>query len=908
MMRLDLSIGQRLAIGFGTLLTLLAGGFAYLFFVQQESAASQARFEQRIVPRTELANQLQRAILYTGIDVRSFLLTPTDEARGRVQSDIEEAREALQALATAPMDAQDQTLIQDLRPLVNSYLLIAGRAIEERQATPMMAEQDHQLVQGRAAAFSAIQRFVASQTVKQNEALDAMATARERVRQGFFTIALLAVLSFLIIAFLITRSIRRPARELVAVAEALQVGNYQPALKWSNPDSSGLSPAGGSEMTSIARAFGAAASALERRERRLRSDASIAVATGSSLDKAEVGDAALRTIADHVRAEVAVLYWAAADGQMLPIAQRALNGAAQPVPAGAGLPGYAVQRRKPIIIRDIPRDTPFAVRVGYDSAPPRSIAIVPVHFRDQLLGVMVLASLHDFGADASEFLEAASRQLAVGFQNVKAHEEIEQLVADLRERNEQIQAQSEELQAQNEEIQAQNEEITAQQEELQAQNEELQAQNEEIQNQNIEIRTRSGELEELTGRLVTQTRMLEAADERKNEFLAMLAHELRNPMSALTMSLELLDHAAAGSEREFKAKDVIRRQVKQLVRLIDDLLDVTRIAQGKIAIRRDRVDLTQVVRECVRDQEAAFDAQGLTLDVDIPDEPAWIDGDASRLHQVVSNLLNNAVKFTEGGRRVWLRLSAPDSGEAVLEVRDEGIGIDPATLPHLFEPFRQGTNGSKLNNTGLGLGLTLVKNFTELHGGKVEASSDGPGRGATFSVRLPCMREGKAAPATYPEQRPSRNWRLLLVEDNAFVSWSLQEMLELEGHSVEVAHSGQQAIEKAKAIKPEAILCDIGLPDLDGYAVARTLAAHEEFENVALIALSGYSSQEDRKKSAEAGFVRHLVKPLDLPTFRAVLVELESRESPHFSSSGLDAAAASGLFSAGGEGDEAPSA
>jgi two-component system chemotaxis sensor kinase CheA len=421
-----------------------------------------------------------------------------------------EARKSLQALAGAPMDARDEELIGTLRPLVDGYLQAVSRILEVHGTTPIEAEQEQKLANSREAALVALHRFIQSQTAKQNDALGAMANARARVRDVFFGVSLLALLAFLLVALITVRSIRGPARELVAVAAALQAGDYRPALKWAEPDRSG-SPEG-SEMTSIGRAFGTAASVLEHRELRLRADADIAVATGSSLDKTEVGRAALQRIADHVRAEVAVLYWAAADGQMLPIAQRALNGAAQPFPAGEGLPGYAAQRREPVIIRDIPQDTPFAIRVGYDSAPPRSIAVVPVQFQNDLLGVMVLATLHDFDAEAVAFLQAASRQLSVGFQNVKAHEEIEQLVADLRERNERIQAQSEELQVQNEEIQAQNEEITAQQEELQAQNEELQAQNEEIQNQNIEISTRSGELEELTARLVTQTRMLEAAD------------------------------------------------------------------------------------------------------------------------------------------------------------------------------------------------------------------------------------------------------------------------------------------------------------------------------------------------------------------------------------------------------------
>lgn len=877
MKRLDLTIGQRLAIGFGILLLVLGTGIGYLFVVQEDSSAAQARFVEQVAPRTALANELQRAIMYVGISARSYLITPTEERMQLAKDRIKDVGRVLQELSAIPMGSEDRELFGQLEPLADDYLQAVNDVIVQSETSEISGDQEQRLSDARVAVFEPVQSFIESQAVQEREALAEWASARKRVREGFIAISFLALLAFLAVAALTARSIRRPARDLVSVAEALQAGNYHPALKWASHSAHGNGSA--SEMTSIARAFGSAASALEHRERRLRADAKIAAATSSSLDKAKVGEAVLAPIAEHVQAEIAALYWATEDS-MVPIAQRALNGAARPVPAGEGVLGYAASQRQPIVIRDIPADTPFAVRVGYDAAPPRSIAVVPIYFQEELLGVMVLASLRDFDQEAMTFLAAVSQQLAVGFRNVRSHEEIEQLVIELRESNEQIQAQSEELQAQNEEIQAQNEEISAQQEELQAQNEELQAQNEEIHNQNAEIRTRSAELEELSGRLITQTRLLESADERKNEFLAMLAHELRNPMAALTTSLELLDRSESGSSRAAKAREAIARQMSQLVRLIDDLLDITRISQGKIHVQRTRVDLAQIVRACASDQMPAFDADGIVLETEIPTYPVWVDGDSSRLHQVVNNLLHNAMKFTDEGRRVWLRLETTDDGVVVVEVGDEGIGIEPSMLPHLFEPFRQGANGSSRANTGLGLGLTLVKTLVELHNGEVQAHSDGPGKGARFTVRLPVVAGAMAVKSQASERKSSRSWRVLLVEDNSFIAWSLREMLELEGHVVEVAATGGQALKQAATMVPELVLCDIGLPDMDGFAVGRTLRDRDELKETIFIALTGYSSKEDRSRSAEAGFVRHLVKPLDLPAIRALLVELEEEKQP----------------------------
>jgi signal transduction histidine kinase len=280
------------------------------------------------------------------------------------------------------------------------------------------------------------------------------------------------------------------------------------------------------------------------------------------------------------------------------------------------------------------------------------------------------------------------------------------------------------LHAQNEELQAQNEEIQAQSEELQAQSEELQAQHEEILAQNEQLRQQAAELGE--------------ADERKNRFLGVLAHELRNPMAPISNSLALLKRAPPGSEQALRAQAMIDRQARHLIRLIDDLLDITRISQGKIRLQREELDLAEIVRACLEDQQAGLAEGERDLRFDAPAQPVRMWGDRTRLSQVVGNLLSNAVKFTDRGSRISVALKVGAGGSpATVSVADDGIGIEPGLLPQLFEPFTQGAAGLERANGGLGLGLSLVRALVELHGGTIEARSDGPGRGAEFSVRLP---------------------------------------------------------------------------------------------------------------------------------------------------------------------------
>jgi signal transduction histidine kinase/ActR/RegA family two-component response regulator len=354
------------------------------------------------------------------------------------------------------------------------------------------------------------------------------------------------------------------------------------------------------------------------------------------------------------------------------------------------------------------------------------------------------------------------------------------------------------------------------------------------------------------------------ADRRKDEFLAMLAHELRNPLAPLRTSLELLALDVEGRERFL---EMAERQVRHLVRLVDDLLDVSRITRGKITLRREPVLLSDVVERAVEQSRAQIDARGHTLTVSLPHEELRVEADLVRLVQVVGNLLSNATKYTPMSGSIWVTAERVGE-EVVLRVRDTGVGIAPELLPRVFELFVQGDAGLDRTRGGLGIGLTLVRALVELHGGRVAVTSGGAGLGSEFVVYLPALPGTMPATAAGTERSTSaeRRLRILVVEDNHDAAESLMALLQLWGHEVRVAYDGLAALRLAEAETPDVILSDIGLPGMDGYELARQLRARPAFGRVVLVALSGYGRDEDRRQAAEAGFDHHLVKPPEMDT------------------------------------------
>lgn len=379
---------------------------------------------------------------------------------------------------------------------------------------------------------------------------------------------------------------------------------------------------------------------------------------------------------------------------------------------------------------------------------------------------------------------------------------------------------------------------------------------------------------------------LRDADRRKDEFLAMLSHELRNPLAPIRSSLYVLDRSAPGGERARRAQAIIGRQVGHLARLVDDLLDVTRITRGKIELRRERLDLVDLVSRTAEDFRSAFADAGVLLEVQCPATPFWVQGDRTRLAQVVGNLLQNAAKFSPPESRTVLSL-AEDSlrGRAFLEVEDQGRGIEPSILPRVFEPFTQAETTLDRSRGGLGLGLSLVKGLVEMHGGTVEARSAGLGRGATFTVTLPLDPAGAVKPSEVAFAVCTTSRRILVIEDNADAAEALRDALELAGHKVTVELHGPDGIRAARSFQPDVILCDIGLPEMDGFAVARALRASPDLGPFLLVALTGYAQPEDVEKAKEAGFDLHLAKPPTMEKLAEVL-----QRAPGFTARGSESA------------------
>lgn len=374
--------------------------------------------------------------------------------------------------------------------------------------------------------------------------------------------------------------------------------------------------------------------------------------------------------------------------------------------------------------------------------------------------------------------------------------------------------------------------------------------------------------------LLALNERLREADRRKDEFIGILAHELRNPLSPVRSAVEILRRIDPVEPRIERARSVIERQVTHMARLIDDLLDVSRIARGKLALQRQSCDLGAIARQTAEDYRASMEESGLRLLVSIPKEPVRVEGDPVRLAQMVANLLHNSARFTEDGGRVEVHVSVePESRMALITVQDTGVGIPPELLSRLFDPFSQAAQDLARSKGGLGLGLSLTKGLAELHGGGVEARSEGAGHGATFTVRIPLGEERH--PAAWKNGTSGGQvtaLRVLVVEDNRDAAETLGELLEIEGHEVRLAFDGAEAVRIAHELRPDAVISDIGLPgELDGYSVARALRADPEMQGVRLIALSGYANTEARRRSREAGFDAHLAKPADIQTIERML-------------------------------------
>jgi len=358
---------------------------------------------------------------------------------------------------------------------------------------------------------------------------------------------------------------------------------------------------------------------------------------------------------------------------------------------------------------------------------------------------------------------------------------------------------------------------------------------------------------------------LQIADRSKNEFLAILAHELRNPLAPIRTAVQILNREGTLAPESQWALSAIERQVRQMARLIDDLVDVARMSTNRFELRKERVDLAVVLRLAVETSGSLLRAGGQEFTTVVPEDAIHLDADPMRLAQAVSNCLNNAAKFTDRGGHIWLTAERV-GGDAVITVRDTGVGISRAMLPHVFEMFTQGEQTRARTFGGLGIGLTLVKRLVEMHGGTVAAESTGLGMGSMFVIRLPAVLDSSQCPqpqAEGPAYMSPPSLRILIVDDNRDAADSLAMLLRTTGNDIRTAYDGLEAVQVASEFRPEVVLLDIGLPKIDGHEVAQRIRKEPWGRQMCLIAVTGWSDETDRARSRASGFDHHLVKPLD---------------------------------------------
>jgi signal transduction histidine kinase/ActR/RegA family two-component response regulator len=388
--------------------------------------------------------------------------------------------------------------------------------------------------------------------------------------------------------------------------------------------------------------------------------------------------------------------------------------------------------------------------------------------------------------------------------------------------------------------------------------------------------------------IIARRRLAEAlqeADRKKNDFLALVGHELRNPLAAITNAADVLHLLGNLDETGEEMRSIIDRQIVFMTRLVNDLLDTARVTHGKLELRKSRIDLAELLRRTIADARSAMQVNGARIESELPDDPVWVSGDAMRLAQVVGNLVDNAVKFSPRNGRVRVKLRAADahSEQATLSVIDEGAGMEPEALRMVFEPFVQGVAAGDRDRRGLGLGLALARGLIELHGGQITAHSKGTGHGTTMTINLPLDSEARAESESCSEAPgPVRRCRVVVIDDRRDASYALQRILEFSGHEVHVASDGPHGIELACAVRPDLVLCDIGLTgDMSGYDVVRKLRHLPETAHAHVVAVTGYGQDEVRQRAADAGFHRHVIKPVSVLALNEIIAQLPCSAADH---------------------------
>jgi signal transduction histidine kinase/CheY-like chemotaxis protein len=897
----DLGVRQRLFIGFGVLLVLLGLELSYTFSWFRRLDHLRDALSDDVGPRAEAASRLERAVLFRAVSLRNYGLTRDKQYLHAQAQAFEDAKTAMRDLDVLARRPEGRAIVSEMKPVAEAWEAAAEKllAMMEPGAPPeQLAAAEIETATTREKLFRVARRFSQYQQRKLATVNSSIADAQRTMSWGLPCLGLLFLATILVTAFVVTRAVVDPVRDLLAAARSLAKGDYRRALALDpggGPSGPGHSQRHPNELREFARAFAHAAARLQQREAALAADVQLSGIFSTRLAVNELADNALRAIAVLARAELGAVYVLDEGRSTL---QRAasfpLDVHAPTLAIGEGIPGQAALQRSLIHVRDIPADTPFRVRLGVDDLPPKAVLAVPALLRSRVHGVIVLASLREFTDEGVRFVQHAANLLAPSLANAVAHREVLRFRAALQQKNEQlkvrneelqaqreeIQAQNEELQSQNEELQSQREKIQGQNEELQAQNEELQSQREEIQAQNEELHAQRDELQDQGERLREAVERSEKADRKKDEFLATLGHELRNPLAAIDHAAQVLERRAP--EAVSKPVGIVSRQARRLARLVDDLLDITRITEGKLVLDRRPVDMGQILRQAAESSRAFMEMRRHEPSITIGEGVLAVDGDPARLEQVVCNLLHNAAKFTPGGGTVSASVGL-EGDRVILRVKDTGVGIDQELLPRVFDIFTQGAP-SLARQEGLGVGLSLVRGLVEMHGGRVEAVSEGPERGSEFVVSLPGIdpdRVSRSAQlASRPAQSNSRSLRVLVVDDNPDVAESLAELVHEWGHEVHVQHTGHGALDAAARNASEVVLLDLGLPDMNGYELARELRRTlGPFSRTRIIALTGHGREEDRQGAVEAGCDLFFLKAASSDELRAALSDI-ARTSP----------------------------
>lgn len=840
------SIRRRIYVGFAFVLVLLAAevavaarGFARMRALREEIA-------EAVDPPSQAADDLERTVLYRALSVRSYTATGDhrfreDAARllGHTQLLLDrlrrfelepESRAAVDSLVRAAQAHGDET---------TTFLAL----VEQEASSAELSRAERRLADAREALLARIRSFDEIQERLQNVARMRTAELQRDVGRAMVLAAILVALALAATAAVTTRAVRRPALLLVGAAQALERGDYAPALA--------LAPAQAQphgEIQRLGLAFGRMAEALRRREDRWVAEGRLGAALTTPLDPDATAASALREVVAYTRANIAAVYLVDGDG-LRRVAGHAVEGSPEVLPRG-GMLAEALAAGRPAVLGAVPGDLPFRIGVGFGELTPRSVLAAPLCSRGEQIGVLLLGAVADFGEDAVSFAERVAGQLGIALQNAISHRRLAGLARELRDSNDRLQARNEALRDQGEAIRGQAEELRAQAQEIRRRNEDLSLAKE---------------------ALAAKAEALEQADRRKDELLATLGHELRNPLAAVGMAAELLVREGAEGKVAHRS-EVIGRQVKQLRRLVDDLLDLTRLGQGTAELELERFELGGALAQAADGVRTCAEArsQRLTLHAD---PRALVEADRTRVEHVLSSLLQNAIRQTSPGGTIAAEVAVED-GEAIVRVGSREMQIPEELLPRIFEPFIQGTH-SEGGEAGLGLGLALARRVVEAHGGEVEARGARDGEGALIVARLPLAPGASPLPGPSPRREDGdMRLRVLVVEDHPDVAATLSDALELMGYAVRVARDADEGIRACLESPPDVALLDIGLPGRSGYDLAREIRARLPHEGIGLVAVTGYGQEEDRLRAREAGIDHHLVKPVELDELRGVIERL----------------------------------